>query len=61
MAWKIDIHLVDNIVDSIAKLVYITGDKSRVMQNANLSKSLLTMVIGLAFFVVLGAIYGFAK
>ena len=61
LAWKIDIHVVDNIVDGIAKTVYNTGEKSKVAQNANLSKSLLTMVIGLAFFVVLSAIYGFAK
>ena len=60
-AWKLDIHVVDNIVDGIAKTVYNIGDKSRVVQSANLSKSLLTMVIGIAFFVVLGAIYGFAK
>jgi len=60
-SWKIDMHVVDEIVDGIARTVYSTGEKSTGAQNANLSKSLLSMALGLVFFIVLGAIYSFAK
>ena len=60
-SWKIDMHVVDEIVDGIARSIYSTGEKSTGAQNANLSKSLLSMALGLVFFIVLGAIYSFAK
>ena len=59
-SWKIDMHVVDEIVDGIARSIYSTGEKSTGAQNANLSKSLLSMALGLVFFIVLGAIYSFA-
>ena len=54
-------HVVDESVDGIARSIYSTGEKSTGAQNANLSKSLLSMALGLVFFIVLGAIYSFAK
>ena len=61
MAWKIDMNIVDAIVDGIAKTVYNTGEKSRVIQSGNLSKSLTTMVIGITILLVISVAYGFAK
>ncbi len=60
-AWKIDLQVVDAIVDGIARTVYNTGEKSTSLQSGNLSKSLKTMVIGISILLVISVAYGFAK
>ncbi|NPA84368.1 MAG: NADH-quinone oxidoreductase subunit L [Epsilonproteobacteria bacterium] len=58
IAWKeLDLRLVDATVDFIAKLIYVTGFKSRVIQSGNLSKMLRWMVIGLLILLVLVVLY----
>jgi NADH-quinone oxidoreductase subunit L len=47
IAWKdIDLEVVDATVDGIAKFIKVTGDKSREIQNGNLSSYLRWMVAG---------------
>ncbi len=60
-AWKIDMNIVDAIVDGIARTVYLTGEKSTSLQSGNLSKSLRTMVIGITILLVISVAYGYAK
>lgn len=61
-AWKrIDVKIVDTIVDGIAKTVYKSGEKSRFIQSENLSKSLTLMVIGLTLLLIVGIFFGLAK
>ena len=53
-AWeKIDLKIVDAVVDFIAKVIYVTGDKSRAMQSGNLSKNLKWMVFGLVLLLLI--------
>jgi len=45
--WKeVDLKIVDGTVDSIAKFLYNTGDKTRAMQTGNLSNYLNWMAVG---------------
>lgn len=57
-AWKkIDLKIVDAVVDFIAKFIYATGDKARAMQSGNLSKMLRWMLIGLVVLLLLVVFY----
>ena len=54
IAWKqLDLKVVDATVDFIAKTIYVTGDKTRVIQSGNLSKMLRWMVVGLVILIAL--------
>lgn len=58
IAWKeFDLRVVDATVDFIAKVIYTSGFKGRVVQSGNLSKMLGWMVIGLITLLVLVIIY----
>lgn len=53
MSWKkIDMKIIDNIVDTIAKLIYKSGNQSRVVQTGNLSKALKIMTTGILILLV---------
>jgi NADH-quinone oxidoreductase subunit L len=53
-SWKeIDLQIIDTIVDTIAKGVYMGGEESRVMQTGNLSKALKWMAIGIVILLIL--------
>ena len=53
-SWKeIDIKVIDSLVDSVAKGIYIAGDDARVMQTGNLSKALKWMTLGVVILLVL--------
>ena len=58
---KIDVAIVDMIVDAIAKVLYRSGDKARVMQSGNLSNMLRLMVFGLLVLLLLAVIFYPAK
>ncbi|KIM04154.1 MAG: NADH:ubiquinone oxidoreductase subunit L, partial [Sulfurovum sp. PC08-66] len=62
MLWKkVDLKIVDAVVDAIAKFIYFSGDKSRAMQTGNLSHYLNWMAVGvllLAVIVSLSAVLG---
>ncbi len=61
-AWKsIDLKIVDAIVDAIAKVVYKSGEKTRVVQSGNLSSSLRLMIVGITVLLVLVLALGIAK
>jgi len=61
-AWKsIDLKIVDSIVDGIAKVIYKSGEGSRVIQSGNLSTSLRLMVFGITILLVLSVALGIAK
>ncbi|RXJ66813.1 NADH-quinone oxidoreductase subunit L [Halarcobacter ebronensis] len=61
-SWKkIDLKIVDFIVDGIAKVIYKSGDKSRVIQNGNLSSSLRLMILGITVLLILAVALGIAK
>jgi len=53
--WEFDKAIVDGLVDFIAKIVYVSGDVSRGMQNGNLSSYLNWMGVG-ALLLVMGAV-----
>ena len=44
--------IIDNIVDTIAKLIYKSGNQSRVVQTGNLSKALKIMTTGILILLV---------
>ena len=46
LAWKVDTKIVDAFVDLIAKILYVSGDKTRGMQSGNLSNYLNWMAVG---------------
>lgn len=56
----VEIKMIDNTIDGIAKFIYKTGEKIRVIQSGNLSTSLRLMVtgliMGLVFALVLAVI-----
>ncbi|MEA2029241.1 MAG: NADH-quinone oxidoreductase subunit L [Campylobacterota bacterium] len=52
---KVDLKVVDAIVDGIAKFIYFSGDKSRAMQTGNLSHYLNWMAVGVILVVVFAA------
>ncbi|MBN1838921.1 MAG: NADH-quinone oxidoreductase subunit L [Campylobacterales bacterium] len=54
---KIDMKVVDFTVDSIARTIYKTGEKSRKMQSGNLSDMLRWMVVGMVVLLVLALFY----
>ncbi len=54
---KVDVGIIDKGVDSVAKILYISGDKSRLMQDGNLSNMLRLMVFGLLFLLLLVVIF----
>ncbi len=58
---KIDVAIVDKIVDTIARVLYSGGDKARAMQSGNLSKMLRLMVFGLLVLLLLAVIFNPAK
>ncbi len=61
-AWKsIDLKIVDAIVDGVAKVIYKSGEGSRVIQSGNLSTSLRLMVFGITVLLVLSLALGIAK
>ena len=61
ICYKIDTSVIDGVVHTVVKSIYNAGEQGVVFQNRNLSKSLLIMVIGMVFFLVLGFIYSFTK
>ncbi|XPV68842.1 MAG: NADH-quinone oxidoreductase subunit L [Halarcobacter sp.] len=61
-AWRsIDLRIVDAIVDAIAKVVYKSGEGSRVIQTGNLSSSLRLMIVGITVLLVWIVALGIAK
>jgi len=58
---KVDVAIVDMTVDAIAKVLYKSGDKARVMQSGNLSNMLRLMVFGLLVLLLLAVIFYPAK
>jgi len=52
---KVDMKIVDTTVDSIAKFLYATGDKTRNMQTGNLSNYLNWMAVGGVVLLVIAA------
>jgi NADH-quinone oxidoreductase subunit L len=53
-SWKeIDIEIIDTIVDTIAKSIYIGGEEARAIQTGNLSRALKLMIIGIVILLVL--------
>jgi len=53
---KVDLKVVDAIVDGIAKFTYFSGDQSRKMQTGNLSHYLNWMAVGVLLIVVFAAL-----
>ncbi len=61
-SWKsIDLKIVDAIVDNIAKVIYRSGEGSRIIQNGNLSSSLRLMLFGITVLLVLVLALGIGK
>ncbi|NPA28134.1 MAG: NADH-quinone oxidoreductase subunit L [Epsilonproteobacteria bacterium] len=57
IAWKeIDLEMIDATVDGIAKAIEVTGDKSREIQNGNLSTYLRWMVAGFIIITILAVV-----
>ncbi|RXJ89540.1 NADH-quinone oxidoreductase subunit L [Arcobacter sp. CECT 8983] len=62
IAYRIfDMKIIDFMVDGIAKVIYKSGDKTRVSQSGNLSSSLRLMVLGIVFLLVLGVVLAVAS
>ena len=58
-AWKfIDMKIIDATVDGIAKMVYSSGEASRVVQTGNLSKALKIMTAGILILLVVVLAFG---
>ena len=60
-AWKLDIKVVDAIVDGVAKGIYATGKEVRPMQSSSLSTSLRVIVAGMAFLLIIAVILIFMR
>lgn len=57
-AWKkIDLKIIDFVVDTIALVIYKSGEKSRGIQSGNLSSMLRWMVVGILVLIVFAALY----
>jgi len=57
-AWRdLDLRIVDATVDFIAKFIYGSGEKGRVVQSGNLSKMLTWMIIGVVILLGLVVFY----
>ncbi|HHH51419.1 MAG TPA: NADH-quinone oxidoreductase subunit L, partial [Campylobacterales bacterium] len=54
--WAIDKAVVDGTVDMIAKVIYTTGDKTRTIQNGNLSSYLNWMGAGTLLLILAAAV-----
>jgi len=52
---KVDVKIVDAIVDGIAQFIYSSGDKSRKIQTGNLSNYLNWMAMGAVVLLVIAA------
>ena len=53
-SWKeIDIEIIDTIVDTIAKGIYIGGEEAKAIQTGNLSRALKWMVTGIVILLIL--------
>ncbi len=58
LLWKnIDLKIIDFMVDSIARSIYNTGERSRKMQSGNLSDMLRWMVAGMVILFILALVY----
>ena len=57
---KVDLKVVDAIVDGIAGAVYNTGERTRKMQSGNLSTMLKWMVAGLVGLLLFAVMFGLA-
>ncbi len=58
LAWKkVDMKIIDTVVDGIAIIIYKLGGKSTAMQSGNLSKNLKWMVFGLVILLALVVLY----
>ena len=55
--WKIDMKIVDAIVDGIAKTLYSTGKATRGMQSGNLSYMLRWVFVGFSILIVSAILY----
>ena len=59
--WRqVDVKIVDATVDGIAGIIYTTGEKTRTMQNGNLSTMLKLMVAGTVVLLSLAVAFGVA-
>ncbi|MCI4399631.1 MAG: NADH-quinone oxidoreductase subunit L [Campylobacteraceae bacterium] len=57
-AWKkIDLKIIDFVVDTIALVIYKSGERSRHIQSGNLSSMLRWMVFGLLILIIFAALY----
>jgi NADH-quinone oxidoreductase subunit L len=52
----IEIKMIDNTIEGIARLIYKAGGKARVIQSGNLSSSLRLMVFGLILGLILALV-----
>ena len=57
---KVDLKIVDATVDGIAGILYGTGERTRGMQNGNLSTMLKWMVAGTVILLSLAVVFGLA-
>jgi len=57
---KVDLKIVDATVDGIANVIYTTGEKTRGMQDGNLSTMLRYMVIGTVVLLSLAVVFALA-
>jgi len=53
---KVDLKVVDTVVDAIAKFTYFSGDKTRTMQTGNLSHYLNWMAVGVLLITIFAAL-----
>lgn len=53
IAWKLDVKIIDFVVDLIALVLYRSGEGLRVLQSGNLSKMLRLMLAGVVALLVL--------
>jgi NADH-quinone oxidoreductase subunit L len=57
--WRfIDMKIIDAIVDGIGKIIYSSGEASRVVQTGNLSQALKTMTLGILILLVIVIVFG---
>jgi len=57
-AWKkVDLKIIDFVVDTIALVIYKSGERSRHIQSGNLSSMLRWMVFGLLVLIIFAALY----
>jgi len=54
---KVDLKVVDATVDGIAKVLYATGENTRMMQSGNLSVMLRWMIVGIVLLLSLAIVF----